>query len=112
MLQKLIKFAVALIVIAVCGVLGALYHIIRQVGRIFKTRHILRVYDEPAHRRRINSGSKRVSPYAFEHIIPYGWYFLSLPRKTSNSGHLLRVSCQNPKLCLPSHSLLEKTLCP
>ncbi len=121
------------------------------MGRIFKTCHILRAYDEPAHRRRISAGLDRVenfnnlarhlffarrgenwerefeeqlnrasalliltnacvlwnsvhfseiyqelqsedfdflpedfrhvSPYAFEHIIPYGQYFFDLRRK-------------------------------
>ena len=128
-----------------------LYRVIREAGRIRKTRHILRVYDEPAFRRRINSGLDRVenfnnlgrhmffarrgenwerefeeqlnrasslvilanccvlwnavhlsevyqalqsegfdfepqdfhhvSPYAFEHIIPYGQYFFNLRRR-------------------------------
>ena len=128
-----------------------LYRVIREAGRIHRTRHILRVYDEPVFRRRINAGLDRVenfnnlarhmffarrgenwerdfeeqlnrasslailanacvlwnavhlsevyqqlqsegfefeptdflhvSPYAFEHIIPYGQYFFNLRKK-------------------------------
>jgi TnpA family transposase len=128
-----------------------LYRVIREIGRISKTRHLLRFYDEEAYRRRIISGLDRVenfnylarhlfyarrgenwerefeeqhnrasallilanacvlwnsvhlseiyqklkseghdflpedfshiSPYAFEHIIPYGQYFFNLRRK-------------------------------
>ncbi len=42
-----------------------LYRVIREVGRIRKTRHILRVYDEPPFRRRINSGLDRVENFNY-----------------------------------------------
>jgi TnpA family transposase len=40
-----------------------LYRVIREVGRISKTRHILRVYDDPTYRRGINSGLDRVENF-------------------------------------------------
>ena len=128
-----------------------LYRVIREIGRIVKTRHIMRTYGDPEFRRRVNAGLDRienfnnltrhmffarrgenwerdfeeqlnrasglmilanscvlwnaihlsevvkelkeegfdfepddlrhVSPYAFEHIIPYGQYFFNLRRK-------------------------------
>ena len=134
-----------------------LYRVEREVGRIFKTRHILRVYDDADFRRRISSGLDRVenfnnlarhlffarrgenwerefegqlnrasallilanacvlwnsvhlselyeelqaegldfrpedfrhvSPYAFEHIIPYGQYFFDLRRKERREAY-------------------------
>jgi TnpA family transposase len=134
-----------------------LYRVLREVGRIYKTRFILRYYDDVDFRRRINAGLNRmelfnalarhlfyarrgenwerdmdqqlqrasallilgnacvlwnavrlsemvqefrrigltftredfrhVSPYAFEHIVPYGQYFFNLNRDQEDAFH-------------------------
>jgi hypothetical protein len=134
-----------------------LYRALREVGRIFKTRFIMRYYDEVGFRRRINAGLNRmehfnglarhlfyarrgenweremeqqlnrasavlilanacvlwnsvhltqaamelrtvgvpfepedfihVSPYAFEHIVPYGQYFFNLKLKDRREAY-------------------------
>ena len=48
-----------------------LYRVIREAGRIRRTRHILRVYDEPVFRRRTNAGLDRVENlnYLARHVF-------------------------------------------
>ncbi len=40
-----------------------LYKVIREIGRIVKTRHILRTYDDPDFRRRVNAGLDRIENF-------------------------------------------------
>jgi TnpA family transposase len=40
-----------------------LYRILSEVGKIFETRFILKYYDEPAYRRRINAGLNRIEHF-------------------------------------------------
>ena len=42
-----------------------LYKVIREIGRIVKTRHILRTYGEPEFRRRVNAGLDRIENFNY-----------------------------------------------
>ena len=42
-----------------------LYKVIREIGRIVKTRHILRTYGDPEFRRRVNAGLDRIENFNF-----------------------------------------------